>query len=321
MGWLWGSDSSDGSKPALQNTDPLRDLDPSLRSFLEKESPVKYKTSQPPPEPPTDVPKADPTTDEPSAPKVPTLFPDGRYAHLWKNYKPLSSIEAATKSDQDKLLDVVAGYRDRRVQIGVAALTNCAMEQWDLNECFHTGGFKARMTMCRAENRKFERCYVMQSRFLRALGYLSTYDRPPEVDEEIQMHADKLYHRMLERERLVEEAKAKGEAQPVFPPLMDRASPNFSTGGQQEEGAELALPKALDSLQPRVKKEMRARLKGLTPEEKDIEERAIEMEMQAGEILAKQLSKVYEETGENRAKRKEQGRQTFGDRIASIFGW
>lgn len=170
MGWLWGSNKDGGS--GSSTNDPLKDLDPSLREFLEKESPVKYKTAQPPTPaaaaPPastsTQTP-ATPTANAANGPAVPSqsLFPDGRYAHIWSTYKALSDVENSTKTDQEKLLDVLEGFKERKAQIGRAAVENCVMEQWAINDCYNSGGWKARMTMCRAENREFERCYNMQS--------------------------------------------------------------------------------------------------------------------------------------------------------------
>jgi len=173
MGWLWGSNKDGGS--GSSTNDPLKDLDPSLREFLEKESPVKYKTARAP------TPAASALTTStsnlstqtplthvagtPNGAAVPSqsLFPDGRYAHIWSTYKPLSDVENSTKTDQEKLLDVLEGFKERKAQIGRAAVENCVMEQWAINDCYNHGGLKARMTMCRAENREFERCYNMQS--------------------------------------------------------------------------------------------------------------------------------------------------------------
>jgi hypothetical protein len=174
MGWFWGSSSSGvGNK----SQDPLRGLDPSLRDFLAKESPVKYSSSDPPPPPapkpiptPTSSSSRNPAAPEESSgedtePKVPpqSLFKDGRYAHLWKGYQPQEEIEAAGKSDQEKIDDVLEGYKYRKAEIGRAALENCALEQWQVNECFRNGGWASRLTMCRTENRELERCYLMQS--------------------------------------------------------------------------------------------------------------------------------------------------------------
>ena len=163
MGWLWGSGGSETS-----TTDPLKDLDPSLREFLEKESPVKYKTVEAPAAPASST--SDASTQTPSAndkndATVPSssLFPDGRYAHLWSTYKPLSDVENAAKSDQEKLLDVLAGFKERKGQIGRAAVENCANEQWAIHNCYRHGSWKSRLTVCRAESQEFKRCYDMQS--------------------------------------------------------------------------------------------------------------------------------------------------------------
>jgi hypothetical protein len=176
MGWFWGSSESNGGN---KSEDPLRDLDPSLREFLKKESPVKYSSSNPAPtsQPPT-TPQSKPATlpehptpnaaskaAEDTKPKVPaqSLYKDGRYAELWKTYQSQSEVEAEAKSDQEKINDVLEGYKYRKAEIGRAALENCALEQWDVNECFRSGGWHSRITMCRAENKQLERCYMMQA--------------------------------------------------------------------------------------------------------------------------------------------------------------
>ena len=163
MGWLWGSSKSPDS-------DPLRDLDPSLRDFLAKESPVKYTPASPPP---TTTTEANPstttatgeTTPSTSTSTVPpeSLYQDGRYAHLWTSYKSLAAIEAESKSDQEKLQDILEGYKERKAAIGRAAVENCVEEQMAVQECYETGRWRDRLTMCRAESRGFERCYTMQS--------------------------------------------------------------------------------------------------------------------------------------------------------------
>ena len=175
MGWFWGSsDDSGGNK----SQDPLRDLDPSLREFLAKESPIKYSSSNPPSTSPapTTPPQSSqapekgssrpaPESDARKENKVPTqsLYQDGRYADLWKTYQSQAETEAASKSDQEKINDVLEGYKYRKAEIGRAALENCALEQWDVNECFRTVSWSRTLNMCRTENKKFERCYLMQS--------------------------------------------------------------------------------------------------------------------------------------------------------------
>lgn len=173
MGWFWGSSSSGDDN---KDKDPLRNLDPSLREFLKKESPVKYSTSDPPapapapaPAPslaPSQTPSVPPGSEEADAgPKVPreSLYQDGRYAHLWKTYQSQAETESAAKSDQEKIDDVLEGYKYRKGEIGRAALENCALEQLDVNECLKNGTWMDSFTMCRTETRKLERCYTMQA--------------------------------------------------------------------------------------------------------------------------------------------------------------
>lgn len=176
MGWFWGS--SDANKPSSSSEDPLRNLDPSLRDFLAKESPVKYNSSNPPASTPQPTPTAAPSkpvepaaaTSESEVPKVPaqSLYQDGRYAHLWKTYTSQSEVDSAAKSDQEKIDDVLEGYKYRKAEIGRAALENCALEQWEVNECFRSGSWGSRATLCRKENKELERCYNMQAVCLKA---------------------------------------------------------------------------------------------------------------------------------------------------------
>ncbi len=176
MGWL-GDWFSGGSKQG----DPLQSLDPKLREFLQKESPVKYTTAseqeqaaqQQAQEQAQQMPAPQQQENEDGNPIVPpqSLFQDGRYAHLWKTYRPLGAIEAETKTDHEKLMDVLEGYKERKAMIGRAALENCAEEQLDWRACMTEGEWTKRAMMCRDEVRKFERCYMVQS-----VSYLSEID-------------------------------------------------------------------------------------------------------------------------------------------------
>ncbi|KAI9816011.1 MAG: hypothetical protein M1827_002003 [Pycnora praestabilis] len=348
MGWFWGSSNS-GDSPDSGDNDPLRKLDPSLRDFLEKESPVKYTsfkpadplppktlesrqsyhdristTSQPSPSA-QNITSASTSsrTSEPSVPRE-SLYQDGRYAHIWKNYQPLSDVEASGKSDQDKLLDVLEGYKHRKAEIGRAALENCAIEQWEVNDCFRNGGWKARATMCRAENKELERCYMMQSKFLKALGYLSTFDRPPAVDEQIQMHADTLYHRMLDQEKAIQTAKAAGQPLPTFPTIIPTPASSLSSSLSPKSTTATAADGAritADQLTPEVQAMLKKRLSGLGPEEREVEEKAIVAEIAAGERLGRQIGNIYEEQEKIKRERRETGRETVADRIGGWFGW
>lgn len=167
MGWL---DGWFGSSSASQSSDPLGNLDPKVREFLAKESPVKYSAA-------SDLEKGlkeerekqhqerlarQKEREEAKVPRE-SLYQDGRYAHLWKTYRPLAAIEGESKSDHEKLMDVLDGYKERKNAIGRAALENCADEQLEWNLCMKEGDWAKRARMCSEEVRRFERCYLTQS--------------------------------------------------------------------------------------------------------------------------------------------------------------
>ena len=169
-------------------------------------------------------------------------------------------------------------------------------------------------------------------RFLKALGYLSSYDRPPEANEKIQMYADTLYHRMLDQEKAIEEAKAAGLPEPSFQPVSSSLTPEslVSEAGnltsQDPQSLEMANShKAAlaqqERLSPAGQAQLKERLKGLAGEERDAEEKAIAMEMAAGIVVAKQIGEMYEEQGRAKRRRKEQGKETFTDKLNGFFGW
>jgi hypothetical protein len=320
MGWFDGWFGSDNS-----GSDPLRRLDPKLREFLEKESPVKYNTPTPqqPPQPQQQLPPSSQQKQPSSAdtqqqtPAVPpeSLFPDGRYAHLWKTYRPLSAIEAETKTDSEKLTDVLEAFKERKALIGRAALENCAEEQFTWTECMKSGSWTARMTMCRDEVRRFERCYNAQSRLLKALGYLSVQGRNPEVDEEIQMRADELFHRMLAQEKEIEKAKEEGRAVPVFKPLLEEkkeAAPGAAAAGK--EGDKAFEPSAATVAAWKEK------LAKLPPEEREAEERALRAEHRAKAELAAKVQGLWQEQAKEREARKAEGKETIMDKFSALVG-
>lgn len=177
MGWFWTSSNNNAG-----NDDPTKHLDSDLKDYLKKESPAVYQLPQV--AEPDYSPRADPspsnTTPAPTsaAPEPPTneestnqpppesLFPDGRYAHLWKTYQPLETIEkqGATSSGAEK---VIEQFKRRKAKLNDTALENCAEEHEALSLCFKRGGVGAkawaRFTLCRDENAKFARCYTMQA--------------------------------------------------------------------------------------------------------------------------------------------------------------
>lgn len=347
MGWFWDAKSSNGSNSS--DSDAYSKLDPSLRDFLEKQSLATSASDRPntqssPQPPPTEdkpyraqlglnVPgvnqenqNATPRTDTPEVPPE-SLFQDGRYAHLWKGYRPQSQIEAESRSDQDRLTAVYETLAERKAAIGRAALENCIEEQMAEKLCYSQGSVKQRLTMCRTESRAFNRCYSMQSRFLKALGYLSAQHTSLEAEEKIQMHADKLYHEMLDREAAMDQAKELGVDKPVFNPLITSDTTTAALGedsvwARARRKAE-ASGKALTLLDFPVdkQKEIKERIKELSESEREVELQLIAGENRALQEYADALDREMEVERRNRQEREARGRATVGDTIKSMWGF
>lgn len=119
---------------------------------------------------------------------------------------------------------------------------------------------------------------------------------------------------MLDQEKQIEEAKEKGLPVPSFPPILST----------RKQGSGI-VPSLDDNrikpsdLSEKVQAGFKKRLEGLSDEERALEESAIKAEIQAGEQVATSLAKVYEQQEAERKIRREQGKQTIGDRITSVF--
>ncbi|KAL7817350.1 hypothetical protein V8C26DRAFT_398787 [Trichoderma gracile] len=314
MGWLpsiFGGDAP---------PNPLGKLDPKLREFLEKESPVKYIPNQqatsPSPSPsqrqdaPPGVTEAALDAKKPEPAPVPSasLYQDGRYAHLWKNYRPLAEVEEENSTDHDKLMSVLEGYKERKAAIARAGLENCAPQQEEWINCMKSGSWEDQLQMCRHQVRRFERCYTMQSRFLRALGYGSVAGRPAEVDEDIQLHADALFQRMLQHEAEVEKAKENGTLIPAFDPSIPKPSSATTT---------MTTPAVKPSEE--LQKQWKEKLDQLPEDERPAEEAALRADLQAKADVARNVKKIWDAKREEREVRRAEGLATFSDTIAALF--
>ncbi|KAF1974409.1 hypothetical protein BU23DRAFT_505426 [Bimuria novae-zelandiae CBS 107.79] len=317
MGWLWGSNGS---------SNPENNLDPSLQDFLTKEAPTGPKPALP--SKPVEKPKEEEQSaqTQPKAPEKPYIppqsqFQDGRYAHLWKDYVPQNQLEDRAKTEQDKLKDIVDAFNDRKADIGRIALENCAIEYMEQFECFQKPKtYWQTMTLCNAESKKFNRCYDMQSKFLKALGYLTMDVRSPEESERIQMHADKLYQQMLEQEAAIAKAKEEGREPPKFESVLSKRNVALamSAGKSQPGDDEQDLWKLI---KPESRKRYEKLLGEMPPADQEVEKSALLGEMQAQLGQAKQVQDAFIEERINRMKRREAGQATIGDNIKRLWGW
>ncbi|PFH62243.1 hypothetical protein XA68_14374 [Ophiocordyceps unilateralis] len=301
MGWLssiFGSSSG---------ADPIEKLDPKLREFLERESPVKYTPKQRPQPaaaaaaPSTAEPEPRPEPEKPLVPAA-SLYPDGRYAHLWKNYRPLAQLEAEHATDHDRLAAVLEGYKDRKAALGQAALENCALQQEEWVNCMKDGSWGDQLQMCRHQVRRFERCYMMQSRFLRAMGYGSITGGSHQVNEEIQMHADALYQRMLKHEEAVEQAKKDGTTIPTFEIIIPKTASTRKTAPTPED-----------------EEQWKKKLDELPEEERAIEAAALRADFHAKAEVATSVKEIRQTQKDGRDARIAQGKGSVVDSLLALL--
>ncbi|PWY91202.1 hypothetical protein BO70DRAFT_358644 [Aspergillus heteromorphus CBS 117.55] len=309
MGLFWGSSNKD---------DPVKKLDPDLREYLEHEAPKKYVPA------PQDAPQTVDTqaqasqpgpsdSAEPSKPVVPaaSLFPDGRYAHLWKTYKPPQDQDESLAQSAER---VIEKYKERGNSVHRASMENCALEHEALSYCFKTGNWQkrleARVTLCSEENTKFSRCFTTQAKFLQALGYASSFNYDEEKEERIQMHADKLYHQMLDYEEKVKEAKKAGQEPPPLTSLFNpQAAPQPNPDTTPEAlvipGGE-KIPENMKPSKPLAK---------LTPHERELEIRVHHAQLEQQKLYVQEATPFMKTQDEARQKRREKAVSWFGETI------
>ncbi|KAJ5735398.1 uncharacterized protein N7483_000523 [Penicillium malachiteum] len=308
MGWFWGDNKND----------PVQKLDPSLREYLKQETPDKYVPAPDLKQPTaTTTPSSSPIPEstESSEPKAPaqSLYQDGRYADLWKTYKPPASVDENTGMRGAER--VIEKFKERGDTVQRAAMENCALEHEALTLCFQTGNWRkqieSRLTMCAAENGTFSRCFTTQTKFLQALGYASSFEYNPEKEERIQMHADKLYHQMLDYEKRVKEAKAAGLEPPpiksLFNPEKVPSTPEKTENPLAFEipGGE-SIPTGFKPSKP---------LHTLTPHERELEIRAFNSQLEQQKLYAEEATPFMKSQTDARSKRQEKAVSMFGETL------
>lgn len=116
------------------------------------------------------------------------------------------------------------------------------------------------------------------------------------------MHADTLFQRMLQHEKLVAKAKEEGLPAPVFESVV----PKPTTG----------------AIKPteEVEKQWREKLDQLPENEREAEEAALRADYQAKTDVAKTMRGIYDTKKGERETREAAGQGTFSDTIAKLFG-
>jgi hypothetical protein len=176
--------------------------------------------------------------------------------------------------------------------------------------------------LCRTEAKAFHRCYEMQAKFMKALGYMAVMDNPAEA-ERIQMHADKLYQTMIEQEKLTEEAKANDQPIPHFEPILSAKNVGAALAVSPRPSQEPSTGEVVQfsRIPEPMRKKFAKEVQGKSPQEIAIEEAAYIAELENQRRLAAKGSEYLQEEKEKRQKRFEQGSATVGDRMKRWWGW
>lgn len=165
-------------------------------------------------------------------------------------------------------------------------------------------------------------------RLLKALGYLSVYDRPRDVDEQIQMHADELYHRMLGQEAAIEKAKAEGRPVPAFAPLLGGSKAGATPGAESSTGPkedEKRFDVDVSQLDAQKQKKWMERLEKVPEVDRQAEEEAMKAELRVQAEMKAKVQSLWEEGKKKKAQ--QQGGdgggggsgRTVGDVVAQWF--
>jgi hypothetical protein len=160
----------------------------------------------------------------------------------------------------------------------------------------------------------------MQARFLKALGYMSM-QRTVDEEERIQMHADKLYHEMLDREKAMKEAEEKKLPAPEFKPLITSTSSKEVLGSQQEDAQSQPTKEGLDMYTGEKRKAIEQSLADKKGSERELEIQLMAAEARANAEYAAVVHEHYEAEKKIRESRRERGRETVGDTIKRAWGW
>lgn len=137
-----------------------------------------------------------------------------------------------------------------------------------------------------------------------ALGYMSpAVETTDEQDEKIQLHADKLYHKMLDYEKSVKEAQENDDPIPPLRSVFDESKPAPNI-------ADLKVPSSLE-------KKMKKPLKKMSPQEQELAVAAWNSEKAASTGYTPLLEKFWSDAGEKKQKHHEVLVRVFGDTVGN----
>lgn len=148
-------------------------------------------------------------------------------------------------------------------------------------------------------------------KFLQALGYSSAFDWDGDREERIQMHADKLYHQMLDYEKRVESAQEAGlEPPPLTSLFKPEATSRIEKPNSKSEAVEIPGGERIPAgFQPSKD------LEQLTPHERELEIRVHQAQLDQQNAYAEKASPFMKSQDEARQKRREKATSWFGETL------
>lgn len=127
------------------------------------------------------------------------------------------------------------------------------------------------------------------------------------------MHADALYHRMLDQEKAIAAAKEAGLPPPTFEPVAPRV-PAVTIPALQKAAEEELIQPSEEMLQGWKKK-----LNELPPEERVAEEQALWADFRARSRIASAARQIWQEEAAERRTRQAEGKGTWADAVAGLL--
>lgn len=128
------------------------------------------------------------------------------------------------------------------------------------------------------------------------------------------MHADKLYHQMLDYENQVAEARAAGRDPPPITSLFNpKAEPiPATTAYQQQADQQIVIPGG-EQLPEGVT--LPSSLSKLSPHERELEIRSIKADIEQKKIYSQEAEPFLKAQQESHEKRQEKAKSWFGETI------
>lgn len=152
---------------------------------------------------------------------------------------------------------------------------------------------------------------------MQALGYAASLDWDAHKEERIQLHADKLYHQMLDYEQRAAEARAAGREPPPItslfrPDAQPVASHTLPNARSPSDSDNIVIPGGEtfpEGYTPHTS------LKDLTPHERELAVRSVNAEIEQNKAYADEARPFVQKQQEARAKRQEKAKGWFGETI------